>query len=123
MSTNDDEAIPPAKVVRRHLLTATIDEGRTVARIEVKEVTLFPRQRSGLHLHPCPVVGSIIKGTILYQLQGQSSRELRPGDAFFEPANTRVSHFDNVTDEPATFIACYLLGGADQDLITMLEEN
>jgi len=37
-------------------------------------------------------------------------------------ANTRVMHFDNAsTEEPATFIAHYLLSTGDERLIEMLD--
>lgn len=110
----------PPEIVRRHLLTAIIDAQKTVDRVEIKEVSLAAREQTGLHLHPCPVVGYITEGLILFQIEGQSITDLKPGDAFFEPANTRVSHFDNGTEEPARFIACYLLGPDDRELITML---
>ncbi len=47
---------------------------------------------------------------------------LSAGSAFFEPADTRVLHFDNAsTREPATFIAHYLLAEGDERLIEMLQ--
>ncbi|MGH8199242.1 MAG: hypothetical protein ACREVO_02565 [Steroidobacteraceae bacterium] len=47
---------------------------------------------------------------------------LPAGSAFFEPANTRVLHFDNASSqEAATFIAYYLLGDGNEQLIEMLE--
>lgn len=121
MSTKDQTTNPsPPEIVRRHLLSAIIDVQKTVDRVEIKEVTLSARQRTGLHLHPCPVVGYITEGAILFQIEGQQTTDLKPGDAFFEPAYTRVSHFDNATDQPAKFVACYLVGPDDQELITML---
>jgi quercetin dioxygenase-like cupin family protein len=121
MSVKDEMANPTSnEIVRRHLLTATLDGQKTVNRVEIKEITLAARQRTGLHLHPCPVVGYITEGTILFQIDGEAERVLKPGDAFFEPAQTRVVHFDNATDEPAKFIAYYLVGTDDRELITML---
>jgi quercetin dioxygenase-like cupin family protein len=91
-----------------------------VERVEVKEVTLAAGQGTGLHFHACPVVGYVTEGAIVFQFEGQPATELKPGDAFFEPADVRVAHFDNATDQPARFIACYLMGPDDEELITML---
>jgi quercetin dioxygenase-like cupin family protein len=69
-----------------------------------------------------PVVGYIAKGEFLFQVEGETARTLKAGDAFFEPANTNVSHFDNASaSELGTFIAFYLMGAEDSELITMLE--
>lgn len=110
----------PSSVIRKALLTATLFPEKTVASAEIKEVTLGSNLKTGLHLHPCPVVGVITEGEILFQLEGQPVQHLHPGDAFHEPANTRVAHFDNVGDTPAKFIAIYLLGKDDHELIRML---
>lgn len=49
-------------------------------------------------------------------------KTLKAGDAFFEPANTKILHFDNASAiEPMTFIAFYLLGKGEDELIRMLE--
>ena len=46
---------------------------------------------------------------------------LHAGDAFFEPTNKTVLHFDNATDSDSmTFVAFYLLNGSEDELIRML---
>jgi quercetin dioxygenase-like cupin family protein len=110
----------PHQIVRRHLLTAILENQKTVERVEIKEVTLSAGQGTGLHFHVCPVIGYVTEGAIAFQLEGQPATELKPGDAFFEPALARVAHFDNATGQPAKFIACYLMGDGDRELITML---
>lgn len=108
-------------IVRRNLLSVPIAGGRQVSRVEVKQINLQPGQETGLHLHPIPVVGYIARGAIRFQLEGGPLLTLPAGSAFFEPANARVLHFDNAsTQEPATFIAYYLLGEEDEQLIEML---
>lgn len=107
-------------IVRKPLLTALIDSQKTVDRVEVKELRFSAQQKSGLHLHPCPVIGYIAEGTILFQAEGQPAEVLKGGDAFFEPANTKIIHFD-AQDQPVKFIAYYLLGEDDHELIQMLE--
>ena len=120
MSPDQDTASTTHAVIRIPLLTATIDGAKPVARVEVKRIELAPGQRSGLHLHPCPVVGVLTRGAIFFQVDGAPGRILQAGDAFYEPANTRVPHFD-ARDDGATFVAHYLLGPDKKELITMLE--
>jgi quercetin dioxygenase-like cupin family protein len=109
-------------IVRKPLLTAQLVGAKLCARVEVKEITFAPGQRTGLHLHPIPVVGYIAKGEFLFQVEGEEARTLKAGDAFFEPAETRIVHFDNASAQaPGTFIAFYLMDAKDSELITMLE--
>ena len=106
-------------IIRTALLTAQIEGTKTVDRVEVQEIAFPANQQSPLHFHPCPVVGLVTKGTIHFQIEGQASQELHAGDAFFEPANTRILHFDAI-DGPATFVAYYLLSQDDTDLIVIV---
>jgi hypothetical protein len=49
---------------------------------------------------------------------------LKAGDAFHEPRNAHIVHFDNASDTtPASFIAFYLLGAGEDRLIEMLDTN
>lgn len=107
-------------VTRKDLLTAVLAAEKVVTRIELKEVTMGPHQRAPLHLHPCPVVGVITAGAIVFQIEGEAVQFLKVGDAFFEPAQVRVARFDNEGDTPAKFAAVYLLGQGEQELIRML---
>jgi quercetin dioxygenase-like cupin family protein len=106
-------------IVRKPLLSAPIDGGRTVDRVEIKEIEFSAHQKTGLHLHPCPVVGYIVEGTVTFQVEGQAIRTLRAGDAFYEPANTKILHFD-ANDAKVKFVAHYLLGKDESELIKML---
>jgi|SRR5512135_1619 quercetin dioxygenase-like cupin family protein len=109
-------------IVRKPLLTAIIAGGKTVEHVEIKQIEFAPSQRTGTHLHPCPVVGYIASGMVHFQVDGEPSKTLKQGDAFFEPANAKILHFDNASDyEPLTFIAFYLLDNDEQELIRMLE--
>jgi quercetin dioxygenase-like cupin family protein len=109
-------------VTRKELLTATIASEKVVSKIEIKEVTMGPKQRAPLHLHPCPVVGVVTEGTISFQIEGEAVQHLKVGDAFYEPANVRVARFDNDGETPATFVAFYLLGKDEHELIHMLSK-
>ena len=118
----DNHPAQPRPILRQDLLTAALDGGRRVDRLEVKRIELAPRQPTGLHRHPCPVVGQITGGSILFQVEGQPAKTLRAGDAFFEPADTRILHFDNPSArESATFTAIYLLKADDPGVIEMLD--
>lgn len=110
-------------ITRKELLTATIPPGKTVSRVEIKEITMGPKQKAPLHLHPCPVVGVITQGTISFQIEGEPVQHLEVGDAFYEPASARVAHFDNDGEKPARFTAFYLLGEDEHELIRMLPQS
>jgi quercetin dioxygenase-like cupin family protein len=109
------------ELIRKQLLTA--DTGvRQLTKIEAHEIHFAPGQTGALHYHPCPVTGYIIKGTALVEVEGQPAQILHAGEAFFEPALTRILHFDNYsTTEPMVFIAFYLLDGR-QTLIELITE-
>ena len=83
---------PGQQIVRKDLLTAIIAGGKGVSRVEIKQIDFAPGQRSGLHLHPCPVVGYVATGTILFQIEGGPVTSLHAGSAFFEPANIKIVH-------------------------------
>jgi quercetin dioxygenase-like cupin family protein len=109
----------PTLIERKPLLTATIPGGKRVGRVEIKEIGLRPRQATTRHIHPCPVVGYVVSGEINFQIAGQPAERLSAGDAFYEPANTVILHFD-ATDQPTKFIVYYLLGSDETELIKML---
>lgn len=120
MEANESTSPVHQSIGRTPKLTALIEGAKTVERVEVVEVSFPAYQQAGRHLHPCPVIGCVTAGTILFQIEGQPSQLLKPGDVFFEPANAPVQHFDNPAAEPAAFIAYYLLGSDEHELITML---
>ncbi len=109
-------------IERQQLITAVLGN-RNVSAVDVRRITLAPGQKTGRHLHPCPVVGYIASGTAVLQVEGEQAQTLSAGSAFYEPAEKTIAKFSNGSDEvPLTFVAFYLLNG-DQDLITMLPAN
>jgi hypothetical protein len=46
----------------------------SVSRVEIKEINFAAHQKTGLHLHPGPVVGYIAEGTILFQVEEQPAK-------------------------------------------------
>jgi quercetin dioxygenase-like cupin family protein len=112
----------PSKIIRKPLLTALLQKAEKFHRVEVKQIDFAPHQQTGLHFHPCPVVGLVTKGTIIFQIKGRKRQLLHPGDAFYEPANATMLHFD-AADSPATFVCFYLLAARAKTLITMLDKR
>ena len=107
-------------IERKELLKVPLDEWKTTS-IDVRSLELAPGQQTGVHSHPCPVVGYIVGGSAILQIDGQTTRRLEKGTAFHEPARAKIARFDNASNErPLHFVAMYLLKG-EQVLIEMLE--
>ena len=112
------QATTVTALTRRPLLTATIEGGKTVTSVQSAQIDFAPAQATGVHWHPIPVVGQVTRGAFQFQVDGERSRMLTAGNAFYEPANTRILHFDNVSDrEPASIVAFYLMDKDDRELI------
>lgn len=107
-------------VMRKELLQAIIASGKPVSRVEIQEVTMGPRIKAPLHLHPCPTVGVITEGTISFQIEGRAVQYLKVGDAFYEPADVRVAKFNNDGDVSAKFVVFYLLGDNEKETVSVL---
>ena len=108
------------QVSRRKLLSASVPSGKLVSKVEIQEVSLGPGAAAPLHLHPCPTMGVVTEGRIVFQIEGEAAQTLKPGDAFYEPANARVSKFNNESSAPAKFAVFYLLSEGEQDTIRIL---
>jgi quercetin dioxygenase-like cupin family protein len=113
---------PP--ILRKSLLAATLNGPKAVTQVQAAQISLPPRQIAGRHRHSMPVVGYVTAGAISFQVEGEPIHTLRSGDAFYEPPNTVITHFDNASDnELAIFVAFYLKGPEDQALIEMLADK
>jgi quercetin dioxygenase-like cupin family protein len=109
------------QILRKDLLNPAINQQITT--VEIKEITLLEGQIAPKHLHPCPVVGYIKSGKVLFQIEGEEEIILNAGDAFYEPKNKIILHFDNASnDSQLTFIAFYLKE-ANEDNIKLIEEK
>jgi len=113
------EPAAPA-TLRRELLNANLGNEKSVSAVRMNELTMGPMQKAPLHLHPCDTIGVIVEGTITLRIEGQAEQTLRPGQAFFEPANTRIIKFDNDSDQPAKIIVFYLLEKASSETVRIL---
>jgi quercetin dioxygenase-like cupin family protein len=117
----DAKLMPKQQIVRKALLTAVLEPPRMTQRVEIKEIDFEPGQETGMHTHPCPVVGFIVKGTATLQIDGGAMQHLAVGEAFYEPANKTILRFDNGSaDKPMSFVAFYLLQENEHELIVML---
>jgi len=88
-----------------------------VTDVDIKAVTVPAGQIVPKHLHPCPVVGYVVSGNVLFQVEGEEIQLLKEGDAFYEPKDKTVLHFDNASkDKPLTFIAFYLKEGVEENI-------
>ena len=54
-------------------------------RVQVREIRILPSQPAGLHVHNGPVFGSIVAGSVVYQVDGQPASVLRPGTSSTSP--------------------------------------
>lgn len=97
----------PQQLQRKDLMKVMMDQH--VSNVEVQQITMPAGQAAPKHLHPCPVVGYVASGSVLFQIEGEESVILKQGEAFYEPVNKNILHFDNASkEEPVTFIAFYL---------------
>lgn len=110
-----------AKIFRKPLLHVSLGSA-SITDVDVREITFGPYQRTGLHRHPCAVIGYVAEGTAVLEVQGQPPQQLPAGSSFYEPADAVILRFDNASSVPLKFIAHYLLNGK-QELIEMLPEN
>jgi quercetin dioxygenase-like cupin family protein len=107
------------KIARKELYKANIGT-RTISTVDVREIVFQPKQMTGLHRHPCPVISYVVEGTIRFQIRGEKIQIIRAGQICYEPAGAIIEHFDNASDRaPAKFIPYYLLNG-QKELIEML---
>ena len=107
------------KIVRKELYKASIGT-QPISTVDVREIDFQPKQTTGLHRHPCPVISYVVEGTIRFQIRGEKMRIIHSGQVCYEPAGAIIEHFDNASDHaPAKFIPYYLLNG-QKELIEML---
>jgi quercetin dioxygenase-like cupin family protein len=99
---------PEQPMTREVLLDAGLSETVATERVQVRRIHMLAGHASGRHVHNGPVVGSIVEGSVRFQVEGQAETVLRPGDVFFEPAGVPIAHFDAM-DEDVTFLGYFPL--------------
>ena len=106
-------------VTREILLDAALP-GTPVARVEIRRITMAPNLVPGAHTHNGPVLGSILEGSVRFQVDAGPERVLRPGDVFHEPAGTVITHFDALEDG-VVFLGYFPLGPGEEAEIELLD--
>ncbi|QUY58084.1 cupin domain-containing protein [Chryseobacterium arthrosphaerae] len=102
-------------ISRKELLKTALDQ--KVKSTEIQEITMAAEQSAPEHLHPCPVLGIINSGEAVFQIEGQQKVVLHEGEAFYEPKNVKILHFDNASAEkPLVFTAIYLKEGNEENI-------
>jgi quercetin dioxygenase-like cupin family protein len=99
---------PEEPMSRKIVLDAVLDESVDTRRVEVRRIDMNAGFAPGRHVHNGPVFGNIVGGSVLFQVAGEPSKVLRPGDVFYEPAGVAIDHFDAL-DEDVTFLGFFLL--------------
>ena len=109
-------------VARTNLFSVRLKEKQGLSKVEIKRVVIPQSGKAEYHLHPCPVVGHVVSGTLLFQIEGEKPQLIKAGEAFYEPKNKPILHFDNALDsEPLVFMAYYLVE-ENEDLLMLLPE-
>ena len=111
---------PEHPLTRSIVLDAQLAQAKNTSRVEVRRIRMLAGYASGPHVHNCPVVGSVVEGSVRFQIGDGPESILGPGDAFFEPESVLISHFD-AGDEGATFLAYYLLDSGQEPEILVPE--
>ena len=106
-------------ITRETLLDATLDTPKATSHVEVRRITIVPGFAGGLHSHNGPVLGSIVEGSAIYQVEGSPEQVLRAGDVFVEQEGARIARFD-AGDEGVTFLGYFLLAAGEAPAIEML---
>src|SRR5215510_13203263 len=62
------------------------------------------------HRHPGPVFGWVVRGEVLFELEGEPERVIRTGEAFWEPGGDVIHYQDgnNRTDSWVRFVVTML---------------
>jgi quercetin dioxygenase-like cupin family protein len=67
-----------------------------------------PGGTAGRHTHPGEELGYVVEGTLQLEVDGQPTRTLKAGDAFFVEAG-KVHDARNIGSSPAKVLATYLV--------------
>jgi quercetin dioxygenase-like cupin family protein len=84
----------PAPVSREVVLDLQLPRVLPIERVEIRRIRMVAGHLAGLHVHNGPVVGSIVAGSVSYQVEGEPTTQLFAGDVFYEPQGARIARFD-----------------------------
>jgi len=99
------------QIARKDVLSVEIQPLGKLSKVTAQEITFGTGAKAPAHTHPCPVIGTVASGEIAFQVEDKPVQVLSAGSAFYEPANTTITRFDNVGSGEARFTAFYLCDG------------
>lgn len=108
-------------ITRSILLDAKFGQVKPVSRVEVRQIRILAGHAAGLHVHNGPVVGSIVEGSAIYQIEDEPESVLGSGEVFYEPEAARIARFD-AGDDGVTFLAYFLLEPGQEAEISLPDE-
>ena len=105
-------AATQAKSLGAHALTPPFD-GWTGTMLEV---TYPPGAKSASHQHPGPTFGYVVKGSILWAINGEPAKALTAGQTFFEPLGSVHSTSANASAIEPAVISVVIVGKTGEPL-------
>lgn len=105
-------AATQSKPLGAHALTAPFD-GWTGTMLEV---TYPPGAKSASHQHPGPTFGYVVKGSILWAIDGEPAKTLTAGQTFFEPLGSVHSTSANASATEPAVISVVIVGKTGEPL-------
>ena len=108
---------PP--ISRVLVMDTPLRPAKATGAVQARRITLAPGFAAGNHVHNGPVFGSILEGSVIFQIEGEPESLLKVGDLFHEPEGVPV-RFD-ATDEGAVFLAYFLLAQGQEPEISMAD--
>jgi quercetin dioxygenase-like cupin family protein len=112
---------PDQPVTRDIVLDARFDRAKATARVEVRRIRMLRGHPGGLHVHNTPVVGNIVSGSVIYQIEGEPEHVLVAGDVFFEPQDVRIARFD-AQEDGVEFLGYFLIGEGEEASLTVPQD-
>jgi quercetin dioxygenase-like cupin family protein len=109
-------------LTRETVLDVRLPKSTPLDRIEVRRIQILPGHPAGLHVHNGPVVGSIVEGSVIFQVEGEEQSVLGPGEVFYEPEGARIARFD-AGDDGATFLAYFPLSAGQEPAIAFPDQK
>ena len=103
-------------LIREVVLDVQLPQTTPTSRVQVRRIRMLPDYPAGLHIHNGPVVGSILEGSVVYQVEGEAQSVLGPGDVFYEQEGARIARFD-AGAKGVTFLAYFLLRAGQEPAI------
>jgi quercetin dioxygenase-like cupin family protein len=94
--------------IRKNLGTSNIAT-QCFSNIETVEIEFKEGFKAPKHKHTCTVIGYIISGECLFQIEGEKAIVLKKGTAFIEPADKAIIQFGNNSNtKKLKFVVSYL---------------